>query len=526
MSGETRGERVRLIVAALGGVAFALSAPPLNLYPAVLLGLGALSVALSGALRPRRAAWVGWVWATAAGVAGMRFIPGVIERFTPLGFGLGIVALVLLAAFQALAWALAAALAALAMTRARLDRRLAFGGLVLVALSIPTVFTWTPAGLVSPWPAFIQLADFIGGRGVSVLFALAAALMAAPFCGRFGGAPPSKRARWAEPALGATLIAAMGVYGVWRMSAVRARLAGLPTIRIGVVQGAVPARLRWQLAARDAILSRLRGLTIRAERARVDLTLWPEAAYPFVLPNRPTRTPGGVRRIVGGEVHGPVLFGLITRSSSGDGDYNATTIVGERGFTEQPQDKMALLWFGETIPFSRYLPWLRHVFFRAGGLIPGRRVVLLKSGRARIGVLNCYEDTLPEVARRVAQAHPNLLVNVTNDAWFGPTAEPELHLRLAAVRAVETRLALVRAVNLGVPAWVDASGAVRARGKSDREGLLVVTPTLNDMSPTLYTRAGDIPLFAALALAVAGAWLAARRLRQRQSLTAPGPSDS
>jgi apolipoprotein N-acyltransferase len=532
VSPEARLERARLVVAAVGGIAFALSAPPVNLYPAVLVGLGALFVALAGPLRARRAAWMGWVWATAAGAAGMRFIPGVIQRFTPLGFGLGIVALVLLSAFQALNWAAAAALFELAVARARLDARIAFGGLVLVAICIPTVFTWTPAGLVSPWPAFIQLADLIGGRGVSVLFAFAAALLATPFSVGFvpsarpRGSLRSQRGRWTAPALGAALVAAMGVYGALRIRAVRARLARLPTIRLGVVQGAVPARLRWKFTARNAILARLRGLTIRAERASVDLTLWPEAAYPFVLPNKPVPTPRDDRRIVGGEVHGPVLFGLITAASSGDGEYNAATIVSEQGFTEQPQDKMELLWFGETVPLSRYFPVLRHIFFRAGGLIPGRRVVLLSSGPARIGVLNCYEDTLPTTARRVARARPNLLVNVTNDAWFGPTAEPELHLRLSVVRAVETRLDLVRAVNLGVPAWVDASGTVRARGRDDRESLLIVTPALNDMSPTLYTRVGDIPLFASFALALAGAWLVARRSRQRRQLTEPDPSDS
>jgi len=201
-----------------------------------------------------------------------------------------------------------------------------------------------------------------------------------------------------------------------------------------------------------------------------------------------------------------VLFGLITTAPGGDAGHNATTVVSPEGLVQVPQAKMELLWFGETVPFGEHLPFLRKLFSRAGGLIPGKDVSLLSSGPARIGVLNCYEDTLPAVSRKIAKVGPNLLVNVTNDAWFGPTAEPELHLRLSALRAVETRLDLVRAVNLGVPAWIDASGAVRVRGAAEAESVMHVTPALSEAGPTVYVRFGDTPLWIALGLAMAEAY--------------------
>ena len=113
---------------------------------------------------------------------------------------------------------------------------------------------------------------------------------------------------------------------------------------------------------------------------------------------------------------------------------------------------------------------------------------------------------MPAVGRKIAKARPNLLVNVTNDAWFGPTAEPELHLRLSALRSIETRLDLVRAVNLGVPACVDASGSVRVRGTADKESVMFVSPALSEAPPTFYVRFGDAPLWVALALAMAEAY--------------------
>ena len=85
------------------------------------------------------------------------------------------------------------------------------------------------------------------------------------------------------------------------------------------------------------------------------------------------------------------------------------------------------------------------------------------AGPIRAAVLNCYEDTLPAAGREAMERSPNLLVNVTNDAWFAGSAEGELHLRLAVLRAIETRRDLVRAVNQGPTTFVDAAGRVRAR---------------------------------------------------------------
>ncbi len=499
---------------------FALSAPPTDLYPAVLVGMGALYLTLLEAKRPRRAALCGWVWATSAGLVGLRFVPVVIDRFTPVGYAGGAVALLLLSAFQALSWAVGMSVAWSLQRYAHLDLRVGFGAGALVAIMIPTVFGWTPAGLISPWPVLVQLAELIGGRGVSFVLAVAAACLFAPL-GRllpWGRAASRKRA-WLSAGIGAGLVLVLAAYGAVRMPQVRARMAKQPKIRIGVVQGAVGARLRWQLSAQDEIVARLKRLTAEAERRGAQLSVWPEAAYPFVLRYAEMRTPRGSRGIIGGPVKGPVLVGLITQPAHKFGEYNSAAVVDRNGIMELPQAKMALLWFGETIPFGEYMPWLRRIFFRSGGLIPGDAVDLQRSGAARMGVLICYEDTLAGVGRRVARARPNLLVNITNDAWFGPTAEPALHLRLSALRAVESRLDLVRAVNLGIPAWIDATGTVRRRGSTATQSVMLVSPTLNEMSPTLYTKAGDMPLLVFLSALA----LVALLRKRRSEITGPDP---
>jgi apolipoprotein N-acyltransferase len=123
-------------------------------------------------------------------------------------------------------------------------------------------------------------------------------------------------------------------------------------------------------------------------------------------------------------------------------------------------------------------------------------------------VLNCFEDTLPAAGRETFDGQsPNLLVNVTNDAWFFGSDESELHLRLAAMRGVELRRDLVRAVNRGPTSWVDAAGRVRARYDLKIPGVLMAEPSLLETSPTPFARFGEWPLVTLFtALIALGEW--------------------
>ena len=134
-------------------------------------------------------------------------------------------------------------------------------------------------------------------------------------------------------------------------------------------------------------------------------------------------------------------------------------------------DKVFLMMFGEYVPFYDQIPWFTEIFPEASnfsrGTEPASFPLHSAAGDFKLGPLICYEDILPSFARRVAKLGPNAFVNITNDAWFGRTAEPHQHLALAVFRAVEHRLEMVRAVNTGVSAHIDA--AVRIL-QSDRIG--------------------------------------------------------
>jgi len=527
-------------LAAGGGAISGLSIPPTDLYPAVLVGLAVLAFTVARAPRGRDAFGRGVAWATAGGTIGLRFVPEVIQRFTSLGDASSYLALVLLAAAQSVGWGLGAWVTYLVLRRCRAPLELAFAAGVFVAANVPAVFVWTPAGVLSPWPELIQLADIVGERGVSALLAVSSALLARAGLAalpRLSGSPLNRKTA-ALAALSAVLVVgALWAVGVWRIGQVRQASAGLPTMKVGLVDQSIGPKERWEKKNHPRILLTLRDLTVASEKEGAELTIWPEAAYPYVLPHDSRVAPRGRGLVRDLRIKRAILMGYISSDPPVEvapgklerSSYNSSTLVTADGKMQEPQDKLQLLWFGETIPLGQYLPWLRRLFERSGGLRPGKGPRALELSRddgssVVMASLNCYEDTLPHIGRELGRTlRPNLLVNVTNDAWFVNTPEAELHHRLSVLRAVELRLDLVRAVNKGVTSWVDATGTTRARRTEDGAGILVVTPAIRPRELTLYARWGDWPMWLLFAAAALASWGRASWGRSRISRR-PDPS--
>jgi apolipoprotein N-acyltransferase len=367
---------------------------------------------------------------------------------------------------------------------------------------------WTVAGGVSPWPAMVQLADVCGERGVAFLMALAAGLAASGLRLARARDATTRRRGWAYVAGAVAVVTAQGLYGAARMKGVASWRAQAPTARVALVQASIGATTRWDDDRAPDIVQALRTLTTRAEAEGADLVVWPEGAYPYRIVHGARREGPGERPILGPGQHGPILTGLLTTGPAGA--YNSAVVATRSGLSEG-YDKRRLLWFGETVPLADRLPWMRRVFARGLGLVPGDKPVILPAGPVRASVLVCYEDTLPEAGRDGMAGAPNLLVNITNDAWFGG-GESELHLRMAVLRSVELRRDMVRAVNLGVPSWVDATGRIRARGSPEFPDVLETQPALLDAPVTLYARFGDFPwALAALLLANVAVWKSVKR---------------
>ena len=209
-----------------------------------------------------------------------------------------------------------------------------------------------------------------------------------------------------------------------------------------------------------------------------------------------------------------LLFGAMThgsalpsRSAECKDCFNSALLLSSQGEVLALHDKAYLLMFGEYIPLGEEFPQLYELSPETSRFQSGTRTEPVVFDKARIGLLICYEDLIPRYARRVAAHNPNVFINMTNDAWFGKTAEPEHHLNLALMRTVEYRRWLLRSTNTGISVFIDAAGRrVQETSLDGAETMLRDVPLME--TRTLYARLGDWPLLL-LGLGLLGTYAAA-----------------
>jgi apolipoprotein N-acyltransferase len=506
-------------LAAVSGLTFSASTPPIDFELGILLGL--IGFALGHQETTVRGGLLrGFVFGFTTNLLALRFVPEVVHRFTNLPAVAGWTALVLLSAGQAVPWAIGGAVAVfVGRVRARAVRPLDVAIGVYSATFVPAIFPWTPAGGLARWTVLIQTSELVGERGTSFVLALACALAAEGLriVASQASSPPRRPAGHFF-ALSVGLFALVASYGALRMRSIGRARDVAPHARVALLQPDFDATSRWEDNQGAMMMDRLSMLTKRAEAEGAELTVWPESAYPYTLAHGVTFSPTGMRAVLQQGVRGPVLTGIYLSRGGGVGT-NSAVLVTRPGDISPSYDKRHLLWFGETIPLGDTFPVLRRIFARGAGLDSGQDSVAFRTGRIVAAVLNCYEDTLPVAGREAMEVHPNLLVNITNDAWFSGSAEGELHLRLAILRAVETRRDLARAVNRGPTSWVDATGRVRSEVSEHGPSSLVADVALLATPLTLYARAGDLPF----ALLVLGSLVLPRLRRAAQFWLSPDP---
>jgi apolipoprotein N-acyltransferase len=191
--------------------------------------------------------------------------------------------------------------------------------------------------------------------------------------------------------------------------------------------------------------------------------------------------------------------------------FNTAFLTDAKGRVLGRYHKQVLLAFGEYLPFAKVLALLPAMPF-ADGFTPGSGPVVFHLPRGvRVGPLICYEDLMPYLSRKfVGEARANLLVNLTNDAWYGKSVGPWQHLWLAQSRAIETRRTLLRVTNTGVTSLVNAKGeVVKTLPMFTAATLQTDVEILND--ETYYVRFGD---WFAWGLTILAAGIALFRLKQ------------
>lgn len=526
----------RRSLAALSGAFGALSLAPVNLLPA-LIGACAISVWLLDGLFVRDAKAKG-------GRIDRQALTAAFADGWWLGFGYFVAGLWWLgAAFlveaQDFAWALPLGVAglpavlacftALGFVCARLFWSSGASRILVFALSL-TAAEWLRATVLTgfPWNAFgmalgghlvlAQAASLVGLHGLTLL-ALLICASPATLTDR-----TSRRVRWAAPLGGIILLAGLAGMGYERLLANPTRFD--PAVKIRVVQPNTPQDEKFRPERRDQILAHYLQLSSqpspRFSNGLDDVThlIWPESAFPFFL----ARDPAALETISAALKSTILITGAARVEATQSGEFpgeirkvsyfNAIQIVGADGRILDSYDKAHLVPFGEYLPFAGMLEsfGLRQFVHIPGGFEPGTDHKLIDApGLPRIFPLICYEAIFPGVLDPVLRTEAGLIVNVSNDGWFGATAGPYQHLAQARLRSIEEGLPLMRGANTGMSAVFDAYGRLIGRLPLNAEGVLDIELPLPAAPPLFALHPVLAPL--AFFFLVAGLLFGLRRRR-------------
>jgi apolipoprotein N-acyltransferase len=389
-------------------------------------------------------------------------------------------------------------------------------------LLVPQLF---PCGqwISQAWnPHVIQVSELTGPLGVTALLML--------INGALYDVMLNPRAARYPAMASAALLAAALIFGAVRMRQTDEAAARAPRLKVGLVQPNFAYTIDGEFS-RDEALRQLTALQEQSRRLQQDgaqLLVWSEGSYPVAVPRDfnadfPADSLAMIRR--GFSV--PALIGAEMYDATREDAFNSALLLDSNGKVAGRYDKVRLLAFGEYVPGIETFPWLRK-FLPAGagkftaGSGPGVISLQGPDGATwRLGPVICYEDILQGFLRGVGQLHPDLLVNLTSDSWFGADTEPWEHLALAVFASVELRVSMVRAVNSGVSALIDPNGRVTQKTYADdpyrhprgADGMLVTAPKMAG-GHTLFVAVGN--LFAYLCLAATLMLLGAAFVRNRR----------
>jgi apolipoprotein N-acyltransferase len=398
------------------------------------------------------------------------------------------------------------------------------------------LFPWYYAATVHGVPALLQIADLGGPILVGLVLVGVNLAIGEPLLARIEKRP--LRMPLIASGLGGLVVTL--AYGALRIPQVDGDVEKAEPLKVGIVQGNMGLMAKREDPAEGLRRHVKKTAELKADGAQ--LVVWSESSVTFAVPENMAYTL--MKERVGQRLGVPAIFGAVIykvdRAAGREQWFNVALSTNTRGDVTARYDKEYLLQFGEHLPFSETFPILNEWSPNSGKFTPGTKLDPLviidppspdrsnqsdgsnpsatsKSAEHKVGVLICYEDIIPKFTNDLVGAtDPELLVNITNDAWFGATSEPWEHLALAQLRAVEHRRFLLRSTNSGVSAVVDPAGRLVAHtevrdvqsGSAGAADTLAATVRwMRPSSRTVYERVGDSPWWLISVAVVAGAFL-------------------
>jgi apolipoprotein N-acyltransferase len=352
-----------------------------------------------------------------------------------------------------------------------------------------TGFPWSSLGYTqAPFLHVIQFADITGVYGVSFLVvavngALADILIAR---GRRKAQPLANLWPTAVGYISLLLVAAFVFgYGAYRLGQERPGRE----VKVSVVQGNIPQDVKWNPIYQEETIETYKELTASAATEGPALVVWPETSMPFYWERNLDYTMEVSN--FASEINTNLLFGVVTVKDSTELG-NSAVLLNRKGEVEYVYDKIHLVPFGEYVPLRPVLGlFVDKMVEGIGEYSPGKRPEPARTEIGSFGTMVCYEIIFPGLVRKFYKRGGDLMVNITNDAWYGRTTGPYQHFMMGVLRAVENRKPLVRAANTGISGFIDANGGVLNTIPLMERGALTET-IRTDKTRTFYSRFGDL----------------------------------
>ena len=334
----------------------------------------------------------------------------------------------------------------------------------------------------------IQVADIAGEEGIGLLMVTVNVALYALL--RWRQTPPVALSTFpVQQVAYATLLLALTLfYGLVKLS----DYAPTPGegVKVALVQGNIDQQRKWDTDYRAEQVSLYIRKTGEAVANGAKLIVWPEASAPFYFNQEQLYSPMVEELVSSGKI--PILFGSPGYEKKGNETvaYNRAWVVRPDGGKEK-FDKVNLVPFGEYIPLKKILFFLDKMVSGIGDMEPGEELKPLDAGGYLLGAQICYEIIFPQYSRTLAEKGATVLVNITNDSWYGRTAASHQSLAMAVYRAVENRKPVLRAAQTGISAIVQPDGSITGETNLFEEAILYghFTPV---RGKTLYNTTGDI----------------------------------
>lgn len=275
------------------------------------------------------------------------------------------------------------------------------------------------------------------------------------------------------------------VYGYMRLKGDNNSLSG-ERVAVAVIQGNISQDMKWDEHYKAKTVTKYYQMTLDNGKGS-SLVIWPETAIPFAI-----NTARNIERTLKSltvSLDADLLFGTV-HMENGDIFYNSAYLIDKEGRISGIYNKVHLVPFGEYTPLVDYIPFLSKITAVGGGFAAGRTHMPIHSSFGDIGVLICYEGIFPGISLDTVRKGAQVLVNLTNDAWYDRTSAPYQHLSFYVFRAIETERYVIRAANTGISAIIDTRGRIRAETGIFKDAVLKGDFLLSN-SRTFYVRYGD-----------------------------------